>query len=559
MATGNGKPLRFAALIRVSTEKQAAQGESLRTQSTQIDAAVASLGGKVVARYAGQEHATADWERKQLDKLLTEAKNPRRTFDAVIVADPSRWSRDNVASETGLTILRDSGVKFYVLTTAYDLFDPQSRLYLALNSTIGAFHAATQKKKSLENRIERAKRGIPTAGKLPFGRVRVWDGEKECWSVDPEKQKMIVDVAERYLAGESLPKLAREYRQNHSNLCKVLRERCGDQWTEEFRADDLNIADKATHTIPRLLPEKTIRAIRQRLEANRTYVRKGGRTKNTYRLSGRVFCAECGYAMCGQKNRNGHLYYRHAHRDRDRVCPLKEPRPWVRADLLEEKIVGELFDTFGNPAAIELAVKAAIPDCDRLLKQRERIATELAKIGRARDAVLDRIERELITDEQADKKLLDLKQREAQHRVELDKVTATLADIPDADVARRAALQVFEQDGTIVVEDDFGNTYEGGNDVQSFLMMDDADIDKLIAAAFDGALPDGKPAGVYVSPVGGDFYGPKQFAYTIRGRLVTGNGRVMSRASRSLGTPQNALLFQVQGTLNRKERHATEQ
>jgi len=41
------KPLRFAPLIRVSGERQADKGESLRTQKTQIEAYVKTLGGTI--------------------------------------------------------------------------------------------------------------------------------------------------------------------------------------------------------------------------------------------------------------------------------------------------------------------------------------------------------------------------------------------------------------------------------------------------------------------------------------------------------------------------------
>lgn len=39
------KPIRFAALIRVSTEKQAKKGESLTTQAAMIEHVVENLGG----------------------------------------------------------------------------------------------------------------------------------------------------------------------------------------------------------------------------------------------------------------------------------------------------------------------------------------------------------------------------------------------------------------------------------------------------------------------------------------------------------------------------------
>jgi DNA invertase Pin-like site-specific DNA recombinase len=81
----SNKPLRFAALIRVSSEKQERRGESLQTQSSQIEQAVAALGGKITARYAGQEHATPGWEREQLEMLLRDASKPRKKFVSVRV------------------------------------------------------------------------------------------------------------------------------------------------------------------------------------------------------------------------------------------------------------------------------------------------------------------------------------------------------------------------------------------------------------------------------------------------------------------------------------------
>ena len=323
------KKLRFAALIRVSTEKQERQGESLRTQTTQIEASVKALGGKIVARYGGQEHGTAGWERKELDRILVDATKKKRTFDAVVVADASRWSRDNAKSKAGLETFRKAGVRFFSLTSEHDLFDPQAILFLGMSAEIGEYQARTQKHKSLLNRIERAKRGIPTGGKYPFGRS--WDKTKERWIVDAEKKAMIEDVAARYLAGEALTDLSREVGMNNANLTKILRERSGTEWKLRFRAADLNLDETVILTIPPLLDERTLKRIRHRLKANRTYVRSGGRAVNDYLLSGRVFCAECGYSMFGQTNHGTRRYYRHAHTERARTCKYTDPTPWVRA------------------------------------------------------------------------------------------------------------------------------------------------------------------------------------------------------------------------------------
>ena len=89
------------ALIRVSTERQEKQGESLRTQQTQLTQSAGEQLGTIACWYGGQEHATAGWEREQLDRLLAAAKRTPRPFDAVIVTHPDRWSRDNAKSKPG--------------------------------------------------------------------------------------------------------------------------------------------------------------------------------------------------------------------------------------------------------------------------------------------------------------------------------------------------------------------------------------------------------------------------------------------------------------------------
>jgi DNA invertase Pin-like site-specific DNA recombinase len=104
------KKLRFAALRRVSTEQQEKVGESLRTQTTQLEKYVAELGGSIVGWYGGQEHATPGHEKKEVQRLLQDAQ--RKTFDAVIVTDADRWSRDNAASQAGLEVFRDQGIRW---------------------------------------------------------------------------------------------------------------------------------------------------------------------------------------------------------------------------------------------------------------------------------------------------------------------------------------------------------------------------------------------------------------------------------------------------------------
>jgi DNA invertase Pin-like site-specific DNA recombinase len=160
----------FAPLIRVSTERQEKQGESLKTQRKQLESAIASLGGDIYRWYAGQEHATPDQERRILEELMRDVVDKR--FDAVMVADFSRWSRDNGKSKEYTRILKDKGIRFFVGSREIDLFDPSQAFMLGMSVEVAEFFAREQAYKSIINRIERAKGGyLSSSGRVPYGRV----------------------------------------------------------------------------------------------------------------------------------------------------------------------------------------------------------------------------------------------------------------------------------------------------------------------------------------------------------------------------------------------------
>jgi DNA invertase Pin-like site-specific DNA recombinase len=365
--------IRFGALVRVSTEKQEVKGESLRTQRNSIERSVTHLGGTIVERYGGQEHATPGWEKSEVDKLLVDAA--RKKFDAIMVAYADRWSRDNAKSKEGLEVLRRHGIKFYVGATEYNLFDPQVRLILGMQAEIGEFVACQQKQKSLESRIERARRGVPSVGGLPFGRH--YDRKTGQWSVDASKQAIIVDIASRYLRGEPLPKLAAEYGMSRVTVFETLRKALGDCWTLRFQSKALNIDETVVLQVPRLLDDSTIKAVHQRMQANRSHLR--GHPKHVYLLGGRVFCGACGYTMRGQVCNGGWVYYRHSE-EGAKHCPLR-PLPMVPARRLEADVVGELFNMFGNPVEIADAIKAAVPQGDEAMRVHSRNVVRMSGRG----------------------------------------------------------------------------------------------------------------------------------------------------------------------------------
>src|SRR5262249_48982017 len=153
--------------------------------------------------------------------------------------------------------------------------------------------AQNQSKKSILNRIERAKRGIPTAGSLPFGRT--WDKAKQQWQITAGTKEMLLDIATEYLKGESLPKLARKYKMNQSHLHRVLREKCGPVWTQKFETPAWDFPAVVPTPVPELLPATIIKECQVRCVSRRSI--KRGRPSATHGLSRYVFCGHCGQTL----------------------------------------------------------------------------------------------------------------------------------------------------------------------------------------------------------------------------------------------------------------------
>jgi DNA invertase Pin-like site-specific DNA recombinase len=544
----SSKPIRFAALIRVSDKKQEERGESLRSQTADNQRDVQTLNGTIVETYGGQEHASPGFEHAEVDRMIADAIKGK--FDAVIVQYADRWSRDNAKSKEGLQVFRDYGIKFYVGTTAKNLFLPDVRLELGFQAEIGEYIALLQAKKSLDNRIARAKRNIPTSGKLPYGRTFDPDppkGTGKGWGIDPEKQANIQDIAKRYLAGESLPALAKEYRINHSFLCKTLRYRCGTAWTISFNDDRLDIHDKVPQEIPRLLEDDVIRDVLRRLDYTRDRCRKGGRRVNDYFLSTHVFCATCGYAMSGKPNTQGVPHYRHPSHDGAMKCPAY-PRPYVHAGKLDEEVIKKLFTMFGSPAQIDRAIKDAIPDCDAALKLRQRLEKEIAKREQGVSSILRLVAKGVVSEDEAERQLTEERDVRDTLQKQLDILNAELVNVPSEQQIRcyveriESALTLdgkrIEYDPTntpIFVFDEDGNQQPGGNDIATYQDMTAEDKKALVRAVFDLPQADGKPAGVYVYLEGeGKPHRPKKWAFTIKGRLDF--EVVMSRVSHAPAT-----------------------
>jgi hypothetical protein len=332
------------------------------------------------------------------------------------------------------------------------------------------------------------------------------------WEIDPVKQAMVADAARRYLAGESMRKIAAGYGQNSSHLHRTITRRCGPVWVQRVRCKELGI-DKTIETqVPPLLDEETIKAVRERARANSTYAH--GHIRHKYLLSRVVFCKSCGRAMtgCGGK-RPAYRYYRHL-AEKTSHCP----RSAVRAADIEETVLHLLFETFGNPAAVRRAIEEATPDAGKLNEDRKSLKlaeAELSKVVAAKGRIVDAIAEGTLAASDARGKLDQLKEQEAALTERVERLRLTIGDTPTAEQVEQAADSVagaFKEWSRPWCKIDRANT--------SIERMPFEERRRLCQLVFGGKDAQGRRLGVYVARDGDGW------RYRIRGHFIKEWGRL---------------------------------
>jgi len=492
--------LRFAPIVRVSTEAQKKRGESLRVQKEQITKYVELLGGVIpptLWAYSGQEHATPDQERRLLDKLLADSN--RGMFDAVIVVDPSRWSRDNLKNKEGLKILKASNIRFFVGTMEYDLHDPEHEFILGLSAEMNERQAKVQNQKAMLSKIRRAEQGVPTNGKLPYGRT--FDKKTRQWGIDKDKQRLIIQAAKRYLSGEGIPEIARTVGLSKTQLRDTFNGRCGTEWSFSLKSRIKSQVIEKTYNVevPRLLPDDVIKAIRERARNNICSDR--GNRKYEYLLTGFVFCNRCGYHMGTRTNNEGRQYYRHSQANKDSCSWSKH----IPAKELESSVLITLVKHFGDPVLIRAAIEKATPDMARiesLINERGQIQQELVRNDQEVRKLVMAVRKGTMMDEDVRRDRQELQLQEDAIKARLSVIDFELSSTPDPEKVHK-----YSQLGIGII------SAATRQNPKLILKRGFQWRRKLVERAFSGFDATGKHYGIYIDYVDG------KFTFEIRGQF----------------------------------------
>ncbi|MBW1732524.1 MAG: recombinase family protein [Deltaproteobacteria bacterium] len=429
--------LKAAGYVRVSTPGQAQEGESLSTQRKAIKDYCKAQRWRLVDIYADEGVSGGSVKgRLGLERVFEGAE--KGLFNVVVVHRLSRLGRNARDLLNNVDRLDKFGIGFRSIKESIDFSSAYGKAMLTMLAAIAELEREIIKETMLENRIERARRGVPTAGRLPF--ARSYDRETGKWTLDEEKAALLKQAAQEFLAGGSMrdisEKLRKEYGLplSYNSLINVLTERSGEKWEVIF-----NGHEPIVYSVPRILEDETIEAIKQRLahnrRANRVDVKK-------YVLSGYVRCAECGKMLTGQTQKRASKdfeYYRHPG---GKYEPCKAMSA-LSAPRLEQAVFGAIFENTYDEAGFRKAIEENFPDEHKIQKLTKLIATKekaLKRVTKDLDKLVDLVLRGSLRPKTVKKREDELYRTKERLVDELDELRGKLKTMPN----REQLLQAGE-------------------------------------------------------------------------------------------------------------------
>lgn len=213
--------------VRVSTTKQANEGESLDAQRKKIIAWAALHDMQLLEIYSDEGISG-----KSLDKRtgFADAVNVARDGVTLVVYSISRFARSTEDLLSTVKTIRKQGGSFASIVESFDISNHLGKFFMTILGAIAELEAETIKERCSLGRAEHKAKGL-RVGEMPYGQTVAEDGET---LVESTTEKAIIETVHSLKAsGLSLRKIAAEL------AARGYTTRRGGQWTAQGIAQSI--------------------------------------------------------------------------------------------------------------------------------------------------------------------------------------------------------------------------------------------------------------------------------------------------------------------------------
>lgn len=341
--------MRTAIYTRYSTDNQTEN--STQTQIARCKEYAASRGMTVTAIFSDEATSGMKTNRAGLHQLLDGVQVGQ--FDAVLIYDQSRLSRDIVDWFTLRKTLELYNVSLFSIGGEFgDIQDPTNFMMESVQAVFNQMHVLTTRKKVIDGMKNMATKALFTGGTPCLG----FNIKEKQFVINDYEAHIVTLIFDMYADGKSYNNIidhmnAKGYKTKTgktfglNSISDLLRnEKYIGTYTygktekrngkRNSHKESPNVM-KIENAIPRIISEEVWKKVQERLASNK---RAKNSAKVEYLLSGKIYCGECGCAMCGEHRRAGYYYYACSGAKRLRNCKKKG----IRKEEVEGYVIAQV-------------------------------------------------------------------------------------------------------------------------------------------------------------------------------------------------------------------------
>ena len=293
-----------ALYVRVSTEEQAINGDSLRTQREELTKYALKNGFHIYGIYEDDGFSATNLKRPALQRLLKDVEQNK--INRILITKLDRLSRGVRNYYKILDTLDEHGVFWQTIFEKYDSSTASGRLHINIMLSVAENESAQTSERIRSVFKTKVESRELIAGKIPIGLKK--QGKKLI--IDEDKKQIVLDTFQFYKettsAYQTFQKLDLKYPELQLNYMRVYR----------ILTNNLYIGTKQTRygDIENFCPAIINKAD---FENTQRYLKKNARKPSAQNSGGYIFqgllkCAECGYTLGGKfysKNNESSRYY----------------------------------------------------------------------------------------------------------------------------------------------------------------------------------------------------------------------------------------------------------
>lgn len=354
------KPELTAVLYaRYSSNNQ--REESIEGQIRECEYFAEREGITIANHYIDRAMSARTDHRPAFLQMVEDSK--QKTFDAVLVYQLDRFSRNRADSAKYRTILKRNGVT--VLSAKERISgDPSGILLEAVIEGVNEYYSAELAQKVTRGMTDNAINARWPGGHVPLGYKL---SETKHLVIDEKSARIVRMVFDMYNAGQTINSIIKNLNEqgyktstgrpfNRSSLEKMLR---NEKYIGTFVWRDI----VHVKIIPEIIKEEDFYMAQKRIEIQKNRPPAASRSEHYY-LTGKIKCGKCGASMIGMSGTSGtnktpHHYYTCYNRRRGNTCDMKV----LKRDQTENAIVEAakliLNDSKNIENIAKLAAKAA--------------------------------------------------------------------------------------------------------------------------------------------------------------------------------------------------------